>query len=163
MADLLVVRPAAPPEHEAARALLAAAGGAYARRLLELLERATPGPDAEYQAYVAVERPTRREEHIVGVLLAERVAGAVGTVRIHAVAGQADDTRDAAGVQQRLIAEAAAHARRDGARLLLAELPEEPSIRAMREALLAASFVEEGRIPDLFRGGVALVLLRLDL
>ncbi|HVE79095.1 MAG TPA: hypothetical protein VNA89_09555 [Gemmatimonadaceae bacterium] len=165
MADLLVVRPTVGPERDAVRSLLADAvgRGPHGERALELLDRADAGPGAEYLAYVVAQQGLFGGERVVGALVAERVAGAAGTIRVHALAGRGTGTHDAAAVRERLVAALAERARREGGRLLVAELPDEPALRPMRDALLAAGFAEEGRVADLVRDGVALLLLRRDL
>ena len=50
-----------------------------------------------------------------------------------------------------------------GGRLLLAELPADAALGRTLSLLRANGFKEEGRVPDYFRDGVALLFLRRDL
>jgi len=54
-------------------------------------------------------------------------------------------------------------ARADGARLLEAELPADTVLGRTLSLLRANGFRQEGRIPDFFRDGVALLFLRKEL
>ena len=94
-----------------------------------------------------------RDTELAGVVLFGAWAGTVGGARLHALAGDDDDARDA------LLAAALASCRASGERYLLAELADEPALRPMREALRRASFTEEARVADLVRDGVDLVML----
>ena len=50
-----------------------------------------------------------------------------------------------------------------GARLLMAELPADAALGRSISLLRANGFREEGRVPDFYRDGVALLFLRRDL
>ena len=63
----------------------------------------------------------------------------------------------------RLVDAVAEAARRDGARFLVAELPDDPAIGAVLALLREHGFREEARVVDYFRDGVALSVLRLAL
>jgi hypothetical protein len=106
--------------------------------------------DAEHRALVA----PREEDgagRLAGVVLFGDWAGTLGGARLHAVAGGA--------AREALLAAAASACRSRGARYLLAEMPDEPPLRAVLDALRAAAFVEMARVPDLVRDGVDLVML----
>ena len=53
--------------------------------------------------------------------------------------------------------------RRDGARLLVAELPADAALGRSLSLLRANGFDQEARIPDFYREGVALLFLRREL
>ncbi len=93
-----------------------------------------------------------RAATIVGVVLFGEWAGTIGGARLHALAGDEE-------AQRALLAAAADASRARGARYLLAELADEPPLRALLDALRAAAFVERARVPDLVRDGVDLVML----
>ena len=54
-------------------------------------------------------------------------------------------------------------ARRRGGRLLVAEMPADPVLGRSLTLLRASGFKQDGRIPDFYRDGVALLFLRRDL
>lgn len=91
-------------------------------------------------------------ERGAGALLVERVSGAAGTWRVHAVAGDAEP----------LLASALQEPPMDGARLVTAELPDDSTWAAVAAALRAAGFSEAGRVPDFYADGVALVIYARD-
>ncbi len=136
----------------AARALIAsAADDPYAVRALELLAMAATG--TEYRALVA----TGRDTAIIGVGIYGLVAGASGAGAIYTVIGPTVDTM--AILVQRMMA--AFHSL--GARFAVAELADDPALAPQRSALLTQGFIEEARVHDLYRDGVALAFLRRDL
>ena len=72
----------------------------------------------------------------------------------------ADDMLNRRG---RLVDAVAEAARADGARFVVAELPDDPAIGAVLALLRGHGFREEAHVPDYFRDGVALSVLRLGL
>ena len=140
----------AEDEH-AARALVdsAVAGTPYGELPRLALERALAGGSAESLAVVAVEG-----EALVGLALYGLVAGTRGAAKLHFTAGTST---------RQLLDEVATDLRRRGARLLVAELPADPAVRAWRGALEACGFAIEGRVADYHRDGVDLLLLRREL
>jgi len=89
------------------------------------------------------------------------VAGTRGTARLHALL--LDRGVDPDDVGRRLTAAAAGALSAVGARLLVAELPDDPALGPVPGVLARFGFREEARVPDYFRDGVALSVLRLDL
>jgi hypothetical protein len=89
------------------------------------------------------------------------VSGTVGAARLHALV--LDRGVDPDEVGARLTDAAAAALSADAARLLVAELPDDPALGPVPGVLARYGFREEGRVPDFYRDGVALSLLRLDL
>ena len=150
-------RTIAPDDHVGARVLLMGALGVtpYVDRAMEVLQLAERGHDGEHRALVIA-----RDGTVAAMALFGAVAGAFGVVRIHAAVvapGVGDD------VGARLLAAVAAAARAEGARMLVAELPDDPAVGSIRALLTATGFHEEARVPDFYRDGVALSFLRQEL
>lgn len=141
-----------------ARALVDAALGVtpYVGRVLELLDEARHGNDSEARALVI-----EREGALAGLVMFGLVAGTRGAAKLHALV--LDQTVDTDDVGRRLAEAAVAAASDAGARLVVAELPDDPALGSVRAVLLRSGFREEGRVSHFFRDGVALVLLRRDL
>ena len=128
----------------------------YVDRIIELLDQAARGGDPEARALVI-----ERDGTIAGLVLFGLVAGANGAGRLHAlVLNRGVHPHD---VGERLTGAAAAALCADGARLVVAELPDDPALGSTPSVLLDDGFREEARIPDFYRDGVALVFLRRDL
>jgi len=89
------------------------------------------------------------------------VSGALGVMKLHAAVLAPGVGVDDVGA--RLLDAVRAVARAEGARMLVAELPDDPAIGTVRALLAAVGFHEDARVPDFFRDGVALSLLRLSL
>jgi hypothetical protein len=133
-----------------ARDLIASslAGTLYLERALELLHVAERGDSTESCAVWA-----ERDGAVHAVALVGLVAGAIGAGKIHLVLG--DD--------RHVVARACDVLRALGARFALAEWPDDSSFAASITVLREEGFVEEARIPDFYRPGVALLFLRRDL
>jgi hypothetical protein len=151
-------RPLGPGDAVAARALVHAALGVtpYVDRVAELLDQAARASDPEARALVI-----ERGATIAGLVIFGLVAGASGAARLHALV--LDRGVSAAAVGGRLTSAAAAAAASAGARLLVAEIADDPALGQVPAVLLRSGFREEARIPDFFRDGVALTFLRRDL
>jgi ribosomal protein S18 acetylase RimI-like enzyme len=151
----LAPRTLEPDDAVGARVLLGAVLGVtpYLDRVTEVLARAERGDDPEHRALVIA-----RDGMVAGLALFGEVAGAEGVVRIHGalLLGSVD----VGDVGQRLIDAVVDTARASRSRLLVAELPDDPALGAMFGLLRAHGFVEESRVPDFYRDGVALVFLR---
>jgi hypothetical protein len=128
----------------------------YVDRVIELLDRAARGDDPEARALVI-----ERDGTIGGLVLFGVVAGASGAAKLHALVLDRGVSPDDVG--GRLTTAAATAAASSGARLLLAELPDDPALGPLPALLLRNGFREEARVPDFFRDGVALWFLRRDL
>jgi hypothetical protein len=128
----------------------------YVDRVVELLDQAARGGDPESSALVI-----ERDGTIAGLVLFGFVAGTAGAARLHALV--VDRSVSADDVGGRLTSAAATAAAGSGARLLLAELPDDPALGPVPSVLLRHGFREEARVPDFFRDGVALRFLRRDL
>ena len=120
------------------------------------LATALDDPTIEARGLVAV-----RGGEITGLVLFGTVAGAVGTGRLHLVAVSA--AARLRGVASALIAEAVSRLRQEGARVVFAEMPDDPGFAPARALLLRERFIEEARVADFYRDGVALLVLRRDI
>ena len=116
------------------------------------LERETP----QAAALVA-----ERDGEVVGVSLYGEYAGARGAGRAYIVLVTAGARLQRIGLQ--LLEATHDDLARRGARFVLAEVPDDMIMRPGWELLDKCGYVEEGRIPDFVRPGVALVLMRHDL
>lgn len=147
-------------DHVAARMLLTGRLGVtpYIDRAMEVLQLAerSAGQDEEHRALVI-----ERDGTVAALALYGAVAGAIGVQKIYAVV--LAPSVSAADVGQRIVRAVLDEARGNGARLVVAELPDDPAIGQLRALLAAEGFAEEARVPDFYRDGVALTLLRREL
>jgi hypothetical protein len=128
----------------------------YVDRVVEVLDQAARGGDSEPQALII-----ERDGTIAGLVLFGVIPGTRGATRLHALLlNRGVDADDVGG---RLLGAAADALASSGARLVVAELPDDPALGAVPGVLLRNGFREEARIADFFRDGVALSLLRRDL
>ena len=153
-------RALSPDDHVAARVLLMGALGVtpYIDRAMEVLQFAERGGghDEEHRALVIA-----RDGTVAALALIGAVAGAAGVRKLHAAV--LAPSVSAADVGQRIVRAVLDEARDDGARLVVAELPDDPAMGQVRALLAAEGFEEEARVPDFYRDGVALTLLRCAL
>jgi hypothetical protein len=147
-----------PADASGARALAYAVLGVtpYVDRVVELLDQAACGGDPEARALVI-----ERDGTIAGLAIFGIVAGTRGAAKLHALV--VDRGADADDVGGRLADAVAAAAATSGARLLLAEIPDDPALGGVPGVLVRHGFREEARVPDFVRDGVALAFLRRDL
>jgi len=122
---------------------------------MEILALAERGHDSEHRALLI-----ERDGTVAGLVLYGAIAGTIGAAKVHA-AMLAPGVNTEVGV--RLLDAAASHMAADGARFFIAEMPDDPALHAPIELLRACGFVEESRIPDFYRDGVALRFLRREL
>jgi hypothetical protein len=151
-------RPLSPDDHVAARVLLMGALGVtpYIDRAMEVLQLAERGHDQEHRALVIA-----RDGTVAALALFGAVAGAIGVSKLHtAVVAPSVSIAD---VGRRIVTAVVEGARRDGDRLVVAEIPDDPAMGRVRALLSSVGFVEEARVPDFCREGVALTLLRCEL
>ena len=130
-------------------------GTPYSEMPLYALERALAGDSAEYRI-----AEMWNGDELVAVALYGAVAGTIGTARLYLVAPTGGAHRASAA---KALESAVNALRGDDTRLLIAELPDDPCVAEMRKLLLECGFQEESRIADLYRAGVALTFLRLEL
>ena len=144
-------------EAEPARALVLGVLGMtpYVDRALELVAAAERG-DPEVHALV-----NARDGTVAALALYGPVAGASGAWHLSLLLTAAGIDARAIGVP--LITAALEEVRASGGRFLLAELPADPVIGSTLTLLRKTGFKQEGRIPDFYREGVALLFLRRDL
>lgn len=129
-----------------------AAGTPYADVPLYFLRLALDGRVTESRAVVA-----ERDGEVLGFALYGEVAGAVGTGRVHFVGVTASSRLNAVGVG--LCEAAVADLAAAGARMVVAELPDDALLVSGRALLARCGFAEVARVPDYYRDGVALVVL----
>lgn len=145
-------------DHVPARVLLMGALGVtpYIDRAMEVLQRAERGHDREHRALVIA-----RDGTVAALALFGAVAGASGVSKLHAAV--VAPSVSAADVGARIVAAVIETARREGDRFVFAELPDDPVMGQARALLTSVGFEEEARVPDFYRDGVALTLLRREL
>jgi GNAT superfamily N-acetyltransferase len=150
------IRPLGEHDLDSARGLLRDAVPATSQleALLQLLEGAALAPSDEQRGLAA-----DLDGRVAAVAVFGEYAGAAGAGRLHLVAVDPQHRRH--GIGSLLLERAASELATRGARFILAELPEErPPLDGYFAFLQACGFVEESRIPDFHREGVALVVLR---
>ncbi|HKW48957.1 MAG TPA: hypothetical protein VJN70_16015 [Gemmatimonadaceae bacterium] len=153
-------RALSPDDHVAARVLLMGALGVtpYIDRAMEVLQLAERGAghDDEHRALVI-----ERDGTVAALALFGSVAGAMGVQKLHAAV--LAPSVSAGDVGQRIVGAVLDGARGEGARIVIAELPDDPAMGQVRALLASAGFEEEARVPNFYREGVALTLLRRQL
>ena len=122
----------------------------YRARALEVLDAALQFDDPEFMALLAIDG---EPERVVGIAVFGTVAGARSVVKLHGVITSDDDAA-------RMLVQGVRHAsEHSGERMIVCELPDDAPFASAIAALEADGFVEEGRVPDFVREGVALRLL----
>lgn len=145
-----------PGDAEGARALVLNAIGVtpYVDRVLELLKEAARD-HPETRALII-----ERDGTVAALALYGPVAGAKGTWKLATLLiAERVEPRE---IGRAIIEACVAAARHAAARLLVAELPADPVLGKTLTLLRANGFRQEGRVPDYFREGVALLFLRRD-
>ena len=146
-----------PADAEGVRALVMASLGVtpYVDRVMELVTQSERG-DPEVQSLVI-----ERDGTVAALALFGPIAGTQGTWKLHSLllAERVDPRRVGVSIVDAVVATL----RRDGGRLLVAELPADPAIGKVLSLLRALEFDQDGRIPDFFRDDVALLFLRRDM
>jgi hypothetical protein len=148
----LELRALMPEDADAARAFVSGqfTNPRYRARALEVLESALRFEDSEFMALLAVDG---EPERLAGITVFGTVAGARSVVKLHGVI-----TSELAPA--RALVEAVRRAsEHSGERMIVCELPDDVPFATAIAALEADGFVEEGRVPDFVREGVALRLL----
>jgi ribosomal protein S18 acetylase RimI-like enzyme len=129
----------------------------YATGALESLEGAARSPDSESRALACVDGDAMH-----GVAAFGAFAGADGAARLHFVVVGETSRRE--GIGRALVEAAIARLRAEGARFVLAELPDDSlALPHARDFLSRLDFREEGRVENFFRDGVSLAFLRRDI
>jgi hypothetical protein len=124
-------------------------GTPYLPRMLEVLDSALRFEDPEFLCLLAADRESDPPN---GLVLFGTVLGARLTTKVHAVV--AVDPR----VQLALLDAVRETCVRSGERLVICELPHDAPFDVAGVALVASGYLEEGRIDDFVRDGVALRL-----
>ena len=124
----------------------------YVDRALELL-KAAERDDPETKALLV-----ERDGTVAALALFGPVAGAQDTWKIDAFL--MSERLEGSEVGRALLDAVVAAATKAGGRLLTAELPADPVIGRTLSLLRANGFKQDGKIPDYFRDGVALLFLR---
>jgi ribosomal protein S18 acetylase RimI-like enzyme len=142
-AATFIVRRAADTDRGVMSAFIAhdVAGTPYAEVPRYFLRLALEGRSSESRGVVA-----ERDSEVVGFALFGEVAGAAGTGRIHFVSVSASSRLGTVGV--RLCETAVADLSEAGARLVIAELPDDPILVSGHALLARCGFTEVGRVPD---------------
>jgi hypothetical protein len=131
------------------------AGTAYLERARELLTAAA-ARDPECQAAVLED-----DSGLQSLVLFGPVAGATDVWRIRLlVLGAGTEPRE---IGRSIVGAALDGAREAGGRMLTAELPADPVLGSSLTALRATGFRQDGRVPDFFRDGVALLFFSKEL
>jgi len=148
-------RPAVDADRAAMRGLVQhdVAGTPYTTVVEYFLRLAGEGSGHESRAIVA-----ERGSEVVGFALFGEVAGAGGTGRMQFISVTASARLHAIGVG--LCNAAVADLAAKGARLVIAELPDEPLLSPGRALLTHCRFFESARVADYFRDGVDLIILQ---
>jgi hypothetical protein len=152
----LAPRPIAPEDAAGAHQLLIRRLGVtpYIDRAVEILTLAERGDDPEHRAYVVA-----RDKTVAGLALFGSIAGTDAGYKLHALVVESRE----GDVGERLIEAVDSAVTTARGRFLIAELADEPALATTIALLRAHAFAEVGRIPDYFRDGVPLVILRHDL
>lgn len=150
----VVFRPAIDSDRSEVRALVDhdVAGTPYADVVGYFLRLAFEGRWDESRAVVATQHG-----QVSGIALFGRVAGAIGTGRMHFVGVTASARLNGIGIG--LCEAAVADMASSGARLVTAELPDDRALAGGRALLARAGFREVARIADYCRDGVDLVIV----
>lgn len=156
----IVVRALGAGDASAARALLLPAwdeGNPYIEGLLSRVDRAARQETAETLGIVGV-----IEDTLVAVALFGMVAGSVGTAALYGMFVGEDLRRR--GIGAALLRGIVTILAAEHTRLLVAEVPDDPAtLTVYRGFLRRQGFIEESRIPDFVRDGMALTLWRREI
>jgi hypothetical protein len=152
----LAPRPIAPEDAAGAHQLLIQRFGVtpYLDRAIEILKSAERGDDAEHRAFVVA-----RDKTVVALALFGSIAGTEAGFKLHALAIESRES----DVGQRLVNAVATEVSKSGGRFLITELADETALATTISLLRSNAFDEVGRIPDYYREGVALTILRRNL
>ena len=152
----LAPRPVAPEDAAGAHQLLVRRLGVtpYIDRAVEILTLAERGDDPEHRAYVV-----SRDKTVAGLALFGSIAGTEAGFKLHAFVIESRE----GDIGERLLLAVASAVIGSGGRFLIAELADEPALATTIALLRANGFAEVGRIPDYYRDGVPLTILRRDL
>jgi ribosomal protein S18 acetylase RimI-like enzyme len=139
--------------------------------VLERVLRDTPYLDGALDALrAAVQSPgtdgramgTMIEDHLESVIVFGFFGGADGAGRVQLAVVEPEVRR--ARIGWLLVEDAAAQLGEEGARFVLAELPDDPrALPGAREFLKSVAFSEESRVESFYRDGVSLLFMRREI
>jgi ribosomal protein S18 acetylase RimI-like enzyme len=152
----LAPRPITPEDAAGAHQLLIQRLGVtpYIDRAVEILTIAERGDDVEHRAWVVA-----RDKTVVALALFGSIAGTEAGFKLHTLAVESRDS----DVGRRLVDAVVVSVTSSGGRFLIAELADETALATTIALLRSNGFDEVGRIPDYYREGVALTILRRNL
>ena len=152
----LAPRPIAPEDAAGAQQLLIQRLGVtpYIDRAVEILSIAERGGDEGHRAYVVA-----RDKVVAGLALFGSIAGTEFGFKLHVLAIESRES----DIGARLIEAVADAVKASHGKFIIAELADEPALTTTISLLRANGFAEVGRIPDYYRDGVPLTILRRDL
>lgn len=150
-------RPAVDADRAAMRGLAEhdLAGTPYSVAVEYFIRLASEGAENESRAIVA-----ECDGEVLGFALFGEVAGAISTGRMHFVSVTASARLHGIGVG--LCEAAVADLVSKGARLVVAEIPDDPLLSPGVALLARCGFAETARVTDYFRDGTDLVVLLRD-
>ena len=125
-------------------------GSRHASRVIEQLDVAITGADAECTALVLADAD---ESLLRGIVLSGWVAGASGVLKIHAIVGVD------AGAMVTLVEGLMIQPPVRAARMIVCEIADDQACANATAALLACAFTREGHVESFFADGVNLNLL----
>ncbi len=128
----------------------------WIERTADFLRIAVAKADGEYRACVA-----ERDGEMVGLGAFGMVAGTVGTGMLYSILVGPRSRR--AGIGERLLFQIKAELVTAGARMIVAEIPGDPSVMRFRALLLSHGFVEEARIEDYYGEGLPQIISLFDM
>jgi ribosomal protein S18 acetylase RimI-like enzyme len=129
----------------------------YLEGAMDALRSAVLAPGAEDQALASM-----TSDAIDGVVVFGAFAGTSGAGRLHFVVVDTRARRE--GVARALVNAAIESLTASGARFVLVELPDDArELTGSRNCLAALGFVEESRVGDFYRDGIALAFMRREL
>ena len=133
----------------------------YLAGAVDALYSAARAPGADARA-LAAQPDAHTDAAIIGVIVFGFFGGASGAGRLQIVVVEQAARR--AGVGAAMVREALVALREDGARFVLAELPDDPhALPGAREFLVSLGFREESRVDDFYRDGIAQAFMRVEL
>jgi ribosomal protein S18 acetylase RimI-like enzyme len=150
----LSFRPAADVDRQTLDALIAQSfsGTRFAEGPLYALRSAFERPAPDAQAIVA-----ERARSVVGFALFGTIAGTIGTARVNFIGVPTAERRR--GIGSRVCDAAVSRLAKQGARSVVAELPNDPVFVGGRGLLARCGFVEVSRVADYYSDGVDLLIL----
>jgi len=128
----------------------------YCVSLRSALEAVLAGADPESRGLVAID-----DGRLVGIVVYGAIAGSVGAGRLQLIVIDRDTRMR--GIATTLVHAAIAALGAEGVRFITVELPDDPTLSALKQLLLRCRFSVEATVADYFRDGVDLAILRRDL